>query len=441
LEILLEKNSATEALIKIKLKEADYQPKFEEKLKTYSKQASIKGFRPGKVPVGLIKKMYGTSILVEEINKVLVDSLTKYIKENDIKIIGDPLPNNDKAKEIDWENQKEFEFEYNVGLIDDFSYDLDFKIDKYAIKVDKKTLDDGVKNLKEQYGKMENPEVSEENDSMFGVLSQSESEFSKDVLLQINKLTKKVKKQFIGAKKDDVIKTDIKSLFEKSEDLVELTNLTEDEVKALKGEFEFQVKNINRSIPADMDQEFFDKVFGPGKVKSEEEFVAEFTRILEENYDKESEYMLARDLQDKILEKTKVTIPEEFYKKWLLTTGQDIKEEDLEKDFEHYVRDLKWNLIKNRIASDTELKVENEDIVAYTKKMFKAQFGMNEIDEEKEAQLDVIANNYLQQNNNENYMNVYTQLRTEKIMETIKQKVNISVKKVSKEDFMKKASK
>ncbi len=382
MEILLEKNSDTEALIKIKLKEADYQPKFEEKLKTYSKQASIKGFRPGKVPVGLIKKMYGTSILVEEINKVLVDSLNKYIKENDIKIIGDPLPNNDKAKEIDWENQKEFEFEYNVGLIDDFAYDLGFKIDKYAIKVDKKTIDDGVKNLKEQYGKMENPEVSEENDSMFGVLSQSENDFSKDVLLHIDKLTKKVKKQFIGVKKEDVIEADIQSLFEKTEDLIELTNLTEDEVKALKGKFNFQVKNINRSIPAEMNQEFFDKVFGPEKVKSEEEFVAEFTRILEENYDKESEYMLARDLQDKILEKTKVNIPEAFYKKWLLTTGQDIKEEDLEKDFEHYVRDLKWNLIKNKIANDTELKVENEDIVEYTKKMFKAQFGMNEIDEE-----------------------------------------------------------
>ena len=128
MEIQLEKNSSSEALIKINLKESDYQSKFKEKLKSYSKQANIKGFRPGKVPISLIEKMYGKSIMVEEINKMLVDSLKKYIKENDIKIIGDPLPNNDKANEIDWDTQKEFDFEYNIGLIEDFEYKTEFKI-------------------------------------------------------------------------------------------------------------------------------------------------------------------------------------------------------------------------------------------------------------------------------------------------------------------------
>lgn len=441
MDIQLEKNSGTEALIKIKLKEADYQPKFKEKLKSYSKQANIKGFRPGKVPIGVIEKMYGKSIMVEEINKILVDSLKDYISKNDIKIIGDPLPNNDKAKEIDWDTQKEFDFEYSIGLIDDFEYKLGFKINKFEIKVEKKVLDEAIDNLKEQYGKMTNPEISEAGDSIFGTLAQGSTEFSKDGLIYIDKVSKKLQKSFIGTKKDDVIKVDIQKLFDKEEDLIEMTAVSEEEAKALVGEFEFTVKNVNRVEPAEVNQEFFDKIFGEGKVKTEEEFMTKYTEIFEENYDKESEYLLAHQLQEKILKDTKIDIPEEFYKKWILASNQEIKEADLEKDFEHYVRDLKWTLIKNKMFDENEVKIEYQDIVDYTKKMFQAQFGGMELNEEMSQNLEVMANNYLQQNNGEHYMTVHNQLRTEKIMEILKQKVEISVKKVTREEFNKKAEK
>lgn len=441
MDIQLEKNSGTEALIKINLKEADYQPKFKEKLRSYSKQANIKGFRPGKVPMSLIEKMYGKSIMVEEINKILVDSLKEYIKENDIKIIGDPLPNNEKANEIDWDTQKDFDFEYNIGLIEDFEYKLDFKINKYQIKVEKKVLDEAIDNLKQQYGKMTNPEVSVAGDSIFGTLAQPATEFSKDGLIYIEKVTKKIQKSFIGLKKDDIVKVDIQKLFTDEKDLVEVTALSDQEVKGLSGEFEFTVKNINRVEPAEMNQEFFDKIFGEGKIKSEEEFVKEYTKIFEENYDKESEYLLAHQIQEKILKDTKMEIPEKFYKKWILASNQEIKEEDLEKDFEHYVRDLKWTLIKNRIFEESDVKIEYADIVDYTKKMFQAQFGGMALNDEMSQNLEVMANNYLQQNNGEHYMNVHNQLRTEKIMDILKQKVEISVKKVTREEFEKKAEK
>ena len=441
MDIQLEKNSGTEALIKINLKEADYQPKLKEKLKSYSKQANIKGFRPGKVPVGIIEKMYGKSIMVEEINKILVDSLKDYIKKNDIKIIGDPLPNNQKAQEIDWDTQKEFDFEYNIGLIDEFEYKLGFKITKYQIKVEKKVLDEAIDNLKEQYGKMTNPEISEAGDSIFGTLAQASSEFTKDGLIYIDKVAKKPQKSFIGVKKGDVVKADIQKLFTDEKDLVEVTGLSDEEAKSLSGEFEFTIKNVNRVEPAEMNQEFFDKIFGEGKIKSEEDFIAEYTKIFEENYDKESEYLLAHQLQEKIIKDTKIEIPEGFYKKWILASNQEIKEEDLDKDFEHYVRDLKWTLIKNKIFEDNEVKIEYQDIVDYTKKMFAAQFGGMELNEEMSKNMDVMANNYLQQNNGENYMNVHNQLRTEKIMDILKQKVEISVKKVTREEFNKKAEK
>ena len=442
MDIQLEKNSSTEALIKIKLKEADYQPKLTEKLKSYSKKATIKGFRPGKVPLSLIEKMYGKSIMVEEINKILVDSLKEYIKENDVKIIGDPLPNNEKAQGIDWDTQKEFDFEYSIGLIDDFKYNLEFKIDKYEIKVEKKVLDEALDKLKEQYGKMTNPEVSEDGDSIFGTLAQEASETSKDGLIDIDKVSKKLQKSFIGIKKDDVIKVDIQKLFDDEKDLVEVIGLSEEEVKALNGEFEFTVKNVNRVEPAEMNQEFFDKIFGEGKVKTEEEFIEEYTKTFEKNYDQESEYLLAHQIQEKILKDTEISIPEKFYKKWILATNEGISEADLDKDFEHYVRDLKWTLIKNDIANDNDdVKIEYVDTVNYTKKMFQAQFGGMELNDEMDKNIEVMANNYLQQNNGENYMNVFNQLRSEKIMDVLKQKAEISVKKVTRKEFEKKAEK
>lgn len=439
MDIQLEKNSSTEALIKINLKESDYQPKFKEKLKSYSKQAQIKGFRPGKVPVSLIEKMYGKSIKVEEINNILVESLKDYIKKNDIKIIGDPLPNNDKAEEIDWDKQTEFDFEYSVGLIDNFDYNLDFKINKFEIKVEDKVIKEAVDELKVRYGNMTNPDVSEAGDSIFGTLSQESSDFSKDGLIELEKVVKKLQKEFIGVKKSDVVKFDIKKLFTEDADLEVLTGLKPEEIKDLAGEFVFTVKNINRVLPAEMNQEFFDKIFGDGKVKTEEEFIAEYTKIFQENYEKESEYLLSHQIQEKVLKDTKVEIPEDFYKKWILATNKEMKEEDLAKDFEHYVRDLKWTLIKNKIGDDNEVKIENADLIDYTKSMFRAQFGGMAMNEEMEANMDVMANNYLQQNNGENYMNIYNQLRTEKILDILKQKAQITVKKVSREEFNKQA--
>lgn len=441
MDIQLEKNSSTEALIKIKLKESDYQPKLKEKLKSYSKEANIKGFRPGKVPISLIEKMYGKSIMVEEINKLLVDSLKDYITKNDIKIIGDPLPNNEKAQEINWDTQTEFDFEYSIGLLEDFDYDLGIKINKYQITLDKNTIDEAVNELKQQHGKMTNPEVSEAGDSIFGTIAQESSEISKDGLIDINKVSKKLQKSFIGIKKEDVIKVDVKKLFDDEKDLVEVTGLPEEEIKALKGEFEITVKNVNRVAPAEMNQEFFDKIFGADKVKTEEEFFAEYEKIFEENYDKESEYLLAHQIQEKLVKDTKLNIPESFYKKWILATNQELKEEDIEKDFEHYVKDLKWNLIKNKVGEDNDLKVEYKDAVDYTKKMFQAQFGGMELNEDMEKHMDVMANNYLQQNNGENYMNVSNQLRTEQIINVLKQKAEISVKKVTRDEFTKKAEK
>lgn len=436
MDITLDKTAGPEASIKIKLNEADYQKNFEDKLRDYSKKASIKGFRPGKVPSGLIKKLYGRAILIEEINDILVKSLTDYIKGNDIKIIGDPLPA-EEEKDIDWENQKEFEFEYNIGLVDEFDYNLDLKLTRYNIRLSDKEFAENIDNLRDQYGKMLNPEQSEEGDSLFGTLAQQESDFSKDSMLYIEKVSKKLRSQFVGLKKDDKVTFELKSLFTEKIDLEVFTNKTEEEIKELKGEFTFTVKNINRIQPAELNQEFFDKIFGAGQVKSEEEFKEKYKTILEENLNREADYFLSQEIQKKLTESTKINIPSDFYKKWLLKSQNNLSKDQLEKDFEHYVRDLKWSLIKNKIADDNEVKVEQEDVIEKTKKLFREQFG-GSLNEEMESNLEAFANNYLNQNNGENYYYIFNQARTEKLMAAIKEKIKIAEKEVTRTEFEKK---
>lgn len=436
MDIILDKTAGPEASIKIKLNEADYQKNFEDKLKDYSKKASIKGFRPGKVPSGLIKKLYGKAILAEEINNILVKSLTDYIKDNDIKIIGEPLPS-EEEKEIDWENQKEFEFEYNVGLVEDFKYDLDVKLTKYNIKLSDKELEENLDNLRKQYGKMLNPEQSEEGDSLFGTLSQDSSGFVKDSVLYIEKVSKKLKNKFVGLKKDEQVSFELKGLFTEDIDLEVFVNKSKDELKELKGEFTYTVKNINRVEPAEFTSEFFDKIFGPGDVKTEEEFKEKYKTVIEENLNKEADYFLSQEIQKKLTENTKINIPADFFKKWLLRTQDNLSKDQLEKEFEHYLRDLKWTLIKNKIADDEGIKVEHEDVIEKTKKLFREQFG-GALNEEMENNLESFANNYLNQNNGENYYYIFNQARTDKLMQTIKEKIKVSEKEVSRSEFEKK---
>ncbi len=440
MDIQFEKQTPVEALIKIKLKEDDYQSKYEEKIKEYRKQASLKGFRPGKVPTGLIKKMYGTSILVEQINKILIDAMNNYIKENDLKIIGDPLPNNEKAEAIDWGHAKEFDFEYQIGMIDDFKYDLEAtKATKFEIKIDKAELDKIFEGLKKQYGKMTNPEVSEEGDTIFGTLVQESTDFSLDTMLYPDQILKKHLKKTIGIKKDESISFDIQGLFKNDDDLAQFTQKTPEEAKNLKDKFTFTVKNINRTEPAEMNQEFFDKIFGKDQVKTEKEFIEKYTEMVSENYDKESGFLLSSDLQKKLIESVKVELPENFYKKWILAANKEIKEADLEKDFEHYTRDLKWNLIKNRISDENSIKVEFTDVLERTKEFFRQQYGLyNTGGTEAEKSLEILANNYLQENEGEQYRNIHSQVNTEKIMDLVKEKAKISVKKISHDDFNKK---
>ena len=438
MDIVLDKSTATEGQIKITLKEKDYQPKVEEKVKDYSKKATIKGFRPGKVPPGLIKKLYGKSILVEEINEILSKSITDYIKENKIKLIGEPLPNHDKTAGIDWENQKEFEFEYEIGLVAEFDLNLAQKIKAYEIQADKKTIETTLDSIKKQYGNYSEPEEVQEGDDLMGELTQESSEYKEEIWITANQVKAKDAKKFIGLKKEDTIEIDPKKIFVDDATASTILRKSDKEIKELKGLFNFKINKINRVENAEINQELFDKLFGKDAVKTEEEFMKKLKETLEKNYNQEAKGYTQKLIQDKLLDTSKIEVPDAFYKKWILVSNKDkINEEDLNKDFENYIKELKWSLIVNKVAEENDIKVEHPDVVASAKELIMAQFASYGMTDNMSENLDSFAENYLQGNDGQNYMNTFNKVRNDKIMDFIYEKMDISFKKVKPDEFSK----
>jgi trigger factor len=438
LDITLDKKNTTEGFIKIRLIETDYQQKVDEKVKDYAKKANIKGFRQGKVPSGVIRKLYGKSIMVEEINHILSHALTDYIKENDIKLIGEPIPETEKTKDIDWDNQKEFEFEYFIGLIDEFTYELNqkVKVKKYKIATDKKVMDSTFEDIKKQYGKMTNPDVSEEGDSIFGSLVIGDRE--NDNLIEIKDIEKKEKKKFIGVKKDDQITFDLRTAIKDDVVIARIFSVTIEEAGEIKGEVTLTVKNINRTEPAEFNQELFDKTFGKDEVKSVREFEEKVKETIEGNYDREAEYFLNKEIRDTLVGKTKIEIPDEFLKRWILFSNEGkISSEDIEKDYDSYTNELKWSLISNRINEDEKIKVENEEVMDEARNQVIAQFGGPAVAQQFGDKLDGIVSNFLNSENGQNYGRIFNQLKSEKTVGVIKEKITITEKKISLDEFKK----
>jgi len=435
LEIILDKHSANEASIKITLNEADYQPKVDSKLKEHAKKANIKGFRPGKAPVSMVKNLYGTSVLVDEINSILSTSLNDFIKKQEFRILGEPLPVVEEADSIDWKNQKEFEFEYRIGFVEDIEIKLDRNIEAtdYTLEVDEKVIEDAITNLRKQYGKMTNPEESEENDFLYGDFKAADGSFIKTLSLPLTQVDGRSIKKFLGAKKGDVIEFDpSKSI---KGELTELLDISEEMAEKLTGDFVFEVQNINRTELAELDEEFFAKVFGPDSVKTEEEFRAKVEEILSENYNKETKVYTEEQIKNKLVARAKVELPEAFLKEWLSKANEKVSQEDIDKEFPMYAKQLTWSLVSNKIAKDNDIKAEHEDVVEKTKEMIREQLASSGLGAQMEDQMDMFVNNYLEGNDGQNYMQMLTAVQNEKVIAVVKEQIKIKEEKISMEKF------
>lgn len=444
MNITLDKQSATDGIIKIALAESDYQPKVEEKIKDYARKANIKGFRQGKVPSGVIKKMYGKSILVEEVNHIVSHSVSDYIRDQKLRILGDPMPNQEKAFGIDWDTQKDFEFEFQIGLVEDFSVDLSpkVKVKSYPITVDQVVIDETLEDVKQRFGNVTYPEVSEAGCNLFGEITKVGETEHKGSYILLDKVAKKEQKKFIGLKKEDSVEFDIDNAFDDVKAKAQALNVAEEEAEKITGKYNFKVTTVSKVEPAEINQQLFDKVFGPNNVTSEEAFIEKIKSTISENYQRETEHMLDHEIQHYYVDNTNITMPENFLKSWLKKSSNgEVTDSVLEKEFNTYRNSLKWDLIKNKIAEDKEIKVEGDEVREKAKQFIMEQFGGPAIASQLGDKLNDIANNYLsgQDGKGENFMKIYNQLRRDKILKAIKENITVTEKPVSLEEFKKHA--
>lgn len=436
MEITVDKHTANQASIKIKLIEADYQPKVDAKLKDYAKKAVIRGFRPGKAPVTMVKNMYGVSLLVEEINTILGESLNNFLKEQTFRVLGEPLPVEKSESSIDWKNQKDFEFEYKIGFVESITVQLDQKIKgtKYSIKVDQKLIDETIENLTSQYGESTNPEASEAGDFIYGDLKSTTTDFSKTVSADTTKLSKKLAGKFIGLSKEAVVEFESKEV--KKDEWTAGFGLSDQEGENTKGGYTFTVKNINRKAKAELNQEFFDKIFGPDQVKSKKEFEGKVKETLQGSYDKESKVFTEEELKKLIIANTNLSLPDAFLKEWLVKANEGkVSESEVESDYPLYAKQLSWSLISNQIAKEHSIQAEHADVIEKTKEMVREQFASSGLGAQLESSMDLFVDNYLKGNEGQNYMNMMTSVQNEKVLALIQEKIKMTDKNLSIDEF------
>ncbi|XOV93879.1 MAG: trigger factor [Bacteroidota bacterium] len=441
MEITLDKIDKTEGLIKVKLKQDDYQPGVSKKIKEYSKKAQIKGFRPGKVPPQLIKEMYGKSILAEEINQLLSDKLNAYLRESDLQFLGEPIPHEDSFDNLDLglDQAKDFEFQYNVGFAEEFELKIDqkLKVEKPKIKVDKKVIDETIENLQRQFGEISNEEIAKAQDIIYGKVTSKDGGIDKEISIDLNDCAKGVDKKFIGKKVGEVVEFEPKKLYDDSHKLHHQLDISHHDFDELKGKLSLTIGGITRTNPIAVDQKLFDKTFGEGKVKTEDEFRKKVEEAVTENYNREEDQYFNYRLRNQLIEKAKINLPDSFLKKWLAKSDDKITDDVISEEYESYSKEIKWSLIKNKIIKDQSLKVENDEVVAAAKDLITAQFGQAGLGDQLGDKLDMFAQNYLQGENGENYMKIYNQVLNNKALDYVKSQINIKDKTVSLDDFRK----
>jgi trigger factor len=391
------------------------------------------------VPATLIKKLYGQSALVDEINHELGHAVSDYIKENKLNLVGEPLPAVEEADAIDWEKDTEFTFHYDLGFHGDFTVDLAKMkaVQSYEIKADKKEIDETIENLKKQFGEQTHPETVEDRDLVFGTFTQGD--WVEKSAIPMHAIQDKSKKIFIGAKKGETLTFAIDKVFVDAKALSLATGKKEEEVAELKGDVSYVVEDITRQVPSEMNVAFFDKVLGPGKATDEKSFRAEVETIVSENYAREAKYLLRIDAEKALLEAVKIDLPEAFLRTWLIRINEGkFTPEQIDQDFDNVKRDIRWNLIKNEIAEKFDVKVDYPEVVEKAKEMVRQQFGgyLSSDQPGIEEMIEKIAMGYLSdKSKGDNFMNLYNQAFSDKVSNAIVENIPNKTTKIDVEKF------
>lgn len=426
---------ALNAVITIDLAKEDFAANVEKVLKDYRKNANIPGFRKGQVPAALVKKQYGQAIMFDEVNKMLQESLSNYLNEEKLDILGNPLP---VAKDIDWDADT-LSFDFELGLAPEFTVDLDAAktAAKYKIVADEAMVNEQVEYIQKQYGKLISKEKVEEGDDIRVKVSNQEEGVENETTINVADIrTKTNQKKFIGKKVNDEVTISTKGLFEDDHKLMDVLKVEHDKIHGLDVEVTFTIEEISTKEKAELNQEFFDKLFGEGRVTSEDELKTRIKEDAEKQFAQQADQKFMNDAVEALVDNTKFDLPKEFLIKWLQTAGEtDLTVEQAEEEYTKSEKGLRYQLIEGRIITDNGLQITFDEIKDYTSGLIKdqmAQFGQLEPSEDDVTN---IVSRVL--SNQEEVKRISEQLMNDKMMKLFTEKVSGSEKEVTYKDFVK----
>jgi trigger factor len=434
------------AVLKIRIEKADYTEKMEHTLKDYRKKANIRGFRPGMVPIGLVRKMYGKAVQLDEINKLISESIHKYITDEKIEILGDPLPKADDQETIDFDTQEDFTFSFELGLAPavELKISKKNKVTDYEIGVDEKMKNDYAGNYTRRFGEFRKTDASEEKDILKGKIEAidekgeviGEGIVTEDTTLAIDIIKDEdIKKTFIGRKESDSVDFEIKKAFPNDNEIAGLLKIKKEKVESIPEFFRFTINEVTRFFPADPGPELYNRIWGEGVVNNEEEFMKKIEEEISGSLKNESEYKLLQDIKKLAIEKSDFNLPEDFLKRWLLKVNENTTAEQIENDFDSFRKDLKWQLLRNKVAKDNDLKITEEELQLEAEKITRYQFQQYGLFYANDEQIANYAKETLKRE--DDAKRIAEKILEDKVLNLLKDVVKIENKQISVEEFNK----
>ena len=448
MNVSLQNIDKVSALLTVQLEKADYQEKVDKSLKNLRQKAQIPGFRKGMVPMSLVKKMYGKSVVAEEVNKILSEAIYTYIKDNNVEVLGEPLPNVEKQKDIDFDTMEDFEFVFDLALAPEINTEVSAsdEVDYYDIDVTDEMVDNQIKAYTQRYGKYEKADTYADGDMLKGLLAElDEAGNTKEGGIQVEGAVMmpsymkndEQKAIFANAKVNDVLVFNPHTAWDgNTAELSSLLKIEKEAAEEMKSNFSFQVEEITRFVAGDLNQEIFDEVFGKDTVKSEEEFRAKIKEQIAAQYVADSDYKFLIDFRDMMQAKVgKVEFADALMKRMMLANNADKSENFVEENYEQSIKELTWHLIKEDLVKENDIQVEQADILNMAKEAARMQFAQYGMMNMPDDVLEGYSKEMLKKKESVN--NLANRVIESKLAAAMKAKVKLNHKTVSVEDFNK----
>ncbi|PKP41060.1 MAG: trigger factor [Bacteroidetes bacterium HGW-Bacteroidetes-10] len=422
-------------VVTLSIGKEDYAPKSKKILSDYRKNADIKGFRKGMAPMSMIEKMHGQSAMVDAVNGLISDGLNNFINDNKLNIIGEPLANETEQKPVDWQSGEDMEFVFDIALAPkvELSLGADDKVVYYEADITKEEQTKYQSNVLRQYGQLGVADViADDEDFIIADLIQGETRIEGTYVALRSVEDKKIKKQFMGKKAGDEFEVDVNKAFANETDRAALLKVTKEELAGIEPIYTIVVKEVKRFVEAEINQELFDKMFGAGVVTSAEDFEAKILERMKSEYGHESDYRFMIDARDFLIEKAAISVPEEFLKRWLYTANEGkFKMEEIEKDFHLFLKDFRWQMIRQYFVKEQNLQITREELLAQAMNIAAYQFSMYGLPNVPQEQLKQYAESLL--SNEKEGKRIFDKVEEDKVIGYVRTVVKLDKKKVSVE--------